>query len=214
MTTNSNDLIAGLVDELEPVRPLRRRTGLALSLAAIALAVVLVLVIVGMRTDLASGSPSAMFLVSSGLFLMLGLATVATALTMASPRVGNVHDGWRWAAAMVGLLPAAALVLALGDLRGAWVASDPAHGLRCLGASLGLGLLVSGVLVLWLRRGAPTAPARAGLVTGIAGGAAGTFAFSLYCPHDTLAHIGLWHGSAVALAGLAGWLIVPKLVRW
>jgi hypothetical protein len=75
--------------------------------------------------------------------------------------------------------------------------------------------LVSGsAMVWWLRRGAPVSPQRAGLQTGLAAGALGTFAFGLSCDYDTVAHLGVWHVVPVVLATLAGRLIVPPLVRW
>ena len=71
MRTDTENLISGLVDELQPVRPLRFRRGLGLAVAAMALAVVLVVTLGGIRPDLAAGRPDPMFLVASGLFLLL-----------------------------------------------------------------------------------------------------------------------------------------------
>ena len=48
----------------------------------------------------------------------------------------------------------------------------------------------------------------------MAAGSAGIFAVTLYCPHNDLLHIGFWHGLSVVLAGIAGRLIIPSLVRW
>ena len=84
------------------------------------------------------------------------------------------------------------------------------------GLAMGLlaGLASAAVLVAWLRRGAPTSPERAGWITGIAAGSLGMFAFSLYCPDDSIYHIGLWHSASVIVAALLGRLIVPRLIRW
>ena len=214
MPNDTQDLISDLVEELQPVRSLRFPWGLGATLAAMALAVVIVLVFGGPRPDLAAGRPDAMFLVADGLFLLLGLASAVTVVVMGMPRVGNSHDGWRWAAAMAAILPFSALLLALGNFHAAWEASEPAHGPVCTISSIGLGLLTAGVLVLWLRRGAPTSLYRAGLLTGIAAGCAGVFAFSFTCPFDSIMHIGLWHGLAVVISALGGLLVVPRLVRW
>jgi hypothetical protein len=87
-------------------------------------------------------------------------------------------------------------------------------GAECLALGVAASLLVAAMLTGWLRRGAPTAPARAGLVAGVAAGAFGSFAVSLHCPVDDIVDIGLWHGAAVlAMAGL-GRLVIPRLVRW
>jgi hypothetical protein len=214
MPTPSDTLIASLVDDLAPARPMRFGRGLAWAIAGIVLGTVLVLALGTIRSDLAAGRPDAMFLVSSGLFLLLALAATATVVRMAAPRVGASHDGWRWAAATAGLLPGVAGLMMITDPGHAWPESAPVHGLMCMGAALAIGTATVAMLVAWLRQGAPTDPQRAGLLTGIAGGAAGVFAGSLRCPLDSLVHIGLWHGAAVVLGALAGWLVVPRLVRW
>ena len=214
MTQDTDTLISGLVDELQPVRPMRFGSGMGLAAAGGALALLLVLSFGPLRPDIAGGNPSGIFLLANGLFLMLGLACGATAVLMGTPRVGNLRNGWGWAAAMAGLLPLSALVLALSNSTSAWQASDPNHGWLCLAYSTGLGLLTAGALIYWLRRGAPTSPERAGLLTGIAAGSAGVFAFSFACPSDAILHIGLWHGAGVTVSALAGRLIVPHLVRW
>lgn len=214
MNRDTDTLISGLVEDLEPVRPLRFSRGLGLALTGIALAVVLVLALRDVRPDVAAGHPHGIFLLSSGLFLLLGLACAAAVVTMGSPRVGNARNGWGWAAAMAGLLPLSAVILAMAEGPAAWQASAPAHGIYCLSYSVMLGLLTAGALVLWLRRGAPTSPERAGLLTGIAAGCAGVFATAFACPIDSIMHIGLWHGLAVTLSAVAGRLIVPPLVRW
>jgi len=209
-----NALIDGLVDDLTPVRPLRFAGGMATALVVLAATTGLVAAWFGLRPDLAAGDPAPLFLIASGLFLLLGLAASVTVTVMATPRVGTHHEGWRWAAAMAGLLPGAALLLAARDPAAAWAQSMPAGGVQCLAWSLALGLATALALTIWLRRGAPTAPDKAGMLTGIAAGCAGVFAFSLSCPADSIIHIGLWHGGAVMLSALAGWLVVPRLVRW
>ncbi len=218
MPHDTDTTIADLVNDLQPVRPLSLRKGMCVALAMIALGVVLAITLGTMRHDLTTGAPSGAFMVSNGLFLILALACAAAVLLMGTPRVGNAQSGWGrgwgWALAMAGLLPLAALILAFANGHAAWEASEPVHGLDCLAASVGLGLMTGGVLVLWLRRGAPTSPEQAGLLTGIAAGASGVFAFSFACSIDAIVHVGLWHGLAVMLSALAGRLIVPPLVRW
>jgi hypothetical protein len=75
-------------------------------------------------------------------------------------------------------------------------------------------LLVFAMLTLWLRRGAPTDPDRAGLVAGVAAGAFGIFGFSLHCPDNDIVHIGLWHSAVVLAMARLGRAMVPRLIRW
>ncbi len=214
MPSQPDIFIAGLVDDLVAVRPLRQRRGMGWAVTAIAAGAVGLLSMTSLRADFARGTPDALGLLSTGLFLVLALASAWAVVDMARPQVGSRREGWVWTALMAALLPLSALALmGLNQLNG------PASGLEmdgttCLTYGLAWSLLTAGALVLWLRRGAPAQPERAGLLTGVAAGAAGVFAVSLYCPHSELIHIGIWHGLTVVLTGLAGWLTIPKLVRW
>ncbi len=211
---NSDALIAQLVDGLEPVRPLRFGAGLALALVAAALSTAAVIALFGLRTDLVAGQFDPMHVVSTGLFLGLGLAASVTVIVMGRPLVGSDHSGWRWAAGMAAFLPLAALIVGVSRSAGAGMSAPADHGWQCLLVGGAASLTVFAALVWWLRRGAPTAPDRAGLVAGIAAGAFGTFAFALHCPDNDIVHIGLWHSAPVLAMALLGRVIVPGLIRW
>lgn len=209
MNRHDTHLIDSLVADLAPVAPLRRGPALALTAAAVIASVMVIAASFGLRSHV-----STLFLLSAGLFLFLGIAAALTLIDMARPQVGSDRTGWAWAAAMAALLPATSLLLGLSNLSSAWAGSDPRWGMLCLAMGLLSGLASAGVLVAWLRRGAPTFPERAGWVTGIAAGSLGIFAFSLHCPDDGIFHIGLWHSATVIAAALLGRLIVPRLIRW
>jgi hypothetical protein len=214
MPQTSDALIAELVDDLAPVKPLRFGEGIALTLAAAGVTAVAVVAAFGLRAEWLAGHLDPMQLVSTGLFLGLALAASVTVVVMGRPQVGSDHSGWRWAAAMAGLLPLAGAIVAA--VRGSQTLSPEVmrHGAECLAGGSAASLLVFALLVLWLRRGAPTSPERAGLVAGVAAGAFGIFAASLHCPDNDIVHIGLWHSAAVVAMGLAGRVVVPRLIRW
>jgi len=69
-------------------------------------------------------------------------------------------------------------------------------------------------MVLHLRRGAPVAPQRAGLLVGLAAGSLGALAYNLHCSYDSMVYTGLWYGLVVGSAAVAGRLVVPRLIRW
>ncbi len=168
----------------------------------------------GFRADLAAGRMDALFLLTAGLYLLLGIASAVAVIAMSRPHVGSDHDGWRWAAAMAALLPLTAAIVAMGGETGTARTATLADDVDCLIAGAAWGTISFGMLVWWLRRGAPTSPERAGLVAGLAAGSLGTFAYSLHCPIGDIVHIGLWHSAAVALFALFGRIAVPRLVRW
>lgn len=214
MSRDTNSLIADLVGELRPVRPLRFSSGLAFALAGAGVTLAVVALLFGIRADVVAGRLDPVFLLATGLFLMLGLAASVTVIVMSRPRVGNDHRGWVWAAAMAALLPLAAVITGIARGPAGISATAAEHGLDCLMAGSALGLLTGAVLTFWLRRGAPTSPERAGLLTGIAAGSFGVFAFSFHCPYSDIVHIGLWHSLVVLLSAALGRLIVPRLIRW
>jgi hypothetical protein len=214
MPRNSDALITELVGDLEPVKPLRFGAGMAATLAAATLSSAVVIALFGLRPDWLEGRVNPMHLLATGLYLGLALAATVTVVVMSRPQVGSDYSGWRWAAAMTGLLPVAGLIVGISRGHDMLAAETMRHGGECLMLGGGASLLVFAMLVLWLRRGAPTAPDRAGLVAGVAAGAFGIFAFSLHCPDNDIVHIGIWHSAVVlAMAGL-GRITVPRLIRW
>ncbi len=214
MPQNSNDFIAGLVDDLRPVVPLGQRRGMTQAVIALATAVVGLASFFHVRNDLMAGRPDAMLMVSAGLFLVLALASAWSVIAMARPFVGAQREGWGWTALMGGVLPVSAIGYFFAErLNGIPVAVE-SDGVVCMELGLLSGALTATVLVLWLRRGAPCNPARAGMMAGVAAGAAGTFAISLCCPHNDILHIGIWHGLTVVLSGVIGRIAMPRLIAW
>jgi len=214
MEQGSNTLIATLVADLEPVRPLGFAEGLAWALGAAGVTVAAVVGLFGLRPQLAAGVIEPMHLIACGLFLGLAVAASVTVVVMSRPQIGNDHDGWRWAAGMAALLPLAGVVVAISRGRDALAPESLRHGAECFAIAGLASLLVFALLVGWLRRGAPTAPDRAGMLAGVAAGSFGIFAFSLHCPIDDIVHVGIWHSAVVLAVGAAGRLAVPRLIRW
>ncbi|WP_374527811.1 NrsF family protein [Novosphingobium sp.] len=214
MPHDPDTFIAGLVADLAPVRPLRQRAGMGRAILALLAGVLGMVTMFGLRSDLASGHPDAMLLLSGGLFLVLTLASSWAVIDMARPYVGIRREGWGWTALMAAVLPLAAMVQWLVARLGGQAMTLDSDGINCLKFGLVWGLITAAVLTLWLRRGAPSRPDRAGLMAGVASGSAGIFAVALYCPHNDLLHIGVWHGATVVIAGLVGRLVIPRLIAW
>lgn len=214
MEHGSNTLIAALVADLEPVRPLGLAEGLAWALGAAGVTVAAVVGLFGLRPQLAAGVIEPMHLIACGLFLGLAIAASVTVVVMSRPQIGNDHGGWRWAAGMAALLPLAGVVVAISRGRDMLAPGSLRHGAECFAIAGLASLLVFALLVAWLRRGAPTAPDRAGMLAGVAAGSFGIFAFSLHCPIGDIVHVGIWHSAVVLVAGAAGRLAVPRLIGW
>ncbi|ALC13330.1 NrsF family protein [Sphingopyxis sp. 113P3] len=206
-----DELIDGLADDLEPVRP-RRITRASLWVGAGWLAAgALLLWIFGMRQDLAAMPVLSML--TFWLVAMVAIATIWSALRMGLPGVGRDYGGWRWTALAALALPLSALFVGFSGERSA-IEAARAGVYPCFPMALASGLGVGAALFGWLRAGAPTSPARAGWVIGLGSGASGATIVALHCPLDDIVHIALWHGGAVLLAAVAGRLVLPPLLRW
>ena len=208
-----NTLLDELAEDLAPVQPIRLWQGVALVALSAVATVVLVELIDGLWRGIVAGRASALFFIANGMFALAGTAASFAVLRMASPHVGNRHDGARWATLMIALLPLAAFVTLGLSGTFAEVRADM-YGFDCFLAGSASGLLTFSALTAWLRRGAPVSLNAAGLYTGIAAGAIGSFAYGLACPIDTIAHLASWHVLPIVLSAIVGRLVVPRLVRW
>lgn len=137
MNRVSNSLLDDLAADLAPVQPIRLWQGIALLALSALATVALVELIDGLWRSIAAGRASDMFFIANGMFALVGAAATFAVIKMASPHVGNRHDGARWATGTIVLLPLTA-VLTLG-LFGAFdqIASDP-RGLSCFRRGNGL----------------------------------------------------------------------------
>jgi hypothetical protein len=205
--------IAALVDDLEPVKALTPRRPLLIAAAITVVMLAVVALTRGVRPDVLAGHPDAMFLIRSGILLLLGGGTAHAVLGMASPAVGKVQMSWQMALAAAFLFPIAALIVGItGDIGYAMSAMYSVG--QCLMFSAIGGIATALPMIMHLRRGAPTSPARAGWLVGIASGGLGAFAYNLHCPFNSIVYIGIWYTLAVGICAVVGRLVVPRLIRW
>lgn len=209
-----SDFVDQLVENLQPVRPLSAHWSSAAMLGLALVGFAAVAAVLGVRADLVAGQPNPVVLLRGGMLLVLGLVTTASAFALARPAVGRQDRSWAGATAMAASVPAAALLFALLDpaaaLRAVWWSS----AINCLFVSLSAALGFGAIIVAQLRRGAPVQLGRAGWVTGIAAGSLGVLVYSIHCPANHIAYIGLWYTLPIAISAVSARLIVPRLVRW
>jgi hypothetical protein len=210
--------MSNLIDDLEPVRVVKRRDNLLLVAGATLIASIGVAMTYGARSDVLAGNPHPMVIIRAGLLVLLGIATTLAVTTAALPSVGKSHNGWLWALAAAALFPFAAFcnfayLYASGQPLGLFMV-DFEYGARCLMISAVSALWIGSFMTWWLRRGAPIALNRAGWLVGIAAGSFGAFSFNVHCNSVSIFYIGFWYSIAVTLCAVAGRLIVPRLIRW
>jgi len=211
--TQNNFNIDALVDDLTPVKPINSASAIIVIAAIALISLVAISSLTELRIDLAAGEPSAVFLMRAGILGLLGFATAHSVLTMAKPSVGRHNSSSQIALAFAALFPLGGIIAAMTGDNTLAIASTESV-LKCLAYSSIASVATAVPMVLALRRGAPTSPETAGLLTGVASGGLGAFAYSFYCPFDSLAYTGVWYTIAVAMSAAAGRFIIPRLIRW
>lgn len=69
--------------------------------------------------------------------------------------------------------------------------------------------------VTWaFRRLAPTNLRLAGFLAGVTSGSTAAVLYALYCPETTASFLVSWYSLGIAAAGLIGWVLGPRLLRW
>ncbi|WOE76238.1 DUF1109 domain-containing protein [Alterisphingorhabdus coralli] len=215
--------IGALVDDLEPVNPLRIRDGMAMAITLTLFVGVGISLFLGLRNGLVSGNIETIYVLRLLALLSVGLTAGYAAMSMARPAVGGENRSfeslaWRIALGLAAAFPLAALAnFALDIPRSAEAMTSlfvPTVGRECLTFSGMSALMIGAAIVTWLRRGAVMAPERAGWLVGLAAGGFGAAAYSIYCPINGVIYIGTWYSLAVLISAVAGRLIVPRLLRW
>ena len=207
----TDDLIAQLTDDLEPVR--RVAPPWRAALAWFGLAALLIGAAVawsGFRHDIAER-----LMVPEERLNLVAAALTGMAAAFAAFQLAMPDRSTRWTLLP---LPFAALWLSglgWGCLRdmveNGWPALSTSFG--CTRFILGFGLPLT-ALILWMARHAtPMRPAPVAALGGLAAAAISSVGLSLVHHLDAAAMVLIWHGSAIALVTALGWFWGPSAMR-
>lgn len=193
----------------------RTSAGLLLALAALLVAVqgTIAFALGDVRTDLASGAPSAILI-----WRILASATLAGLAATMAIRLRlplQTTNSWSAAALTVALVAVAVgwtLDLVYPSPLPLLVRLRPMTGLHCIAVVMVNGLPMLALIAVLLRRGATVRPVAASAWAGLAAGATGGLVWALACPIDDPVYATLWYALAFAsLTGLAR-LLLPRAV--
>lgn len=209
--------IEALVGDLRPVVPLRLWRGTVAGLGLTVLAVGGVWLTFGLRADVIAMHPAPIVVARGAALLAGGIALLVAALRAAVP--GRDDRGATVLGTMIlGIMPVGLMGLLLNGIvarqRPDFAELTSQITLRCFGIASAASLLVGVGLVLWIRQAAPTDLARAGWLIGWAAAALGTFAYSLFCPSQTMAFVTAVYPAAMLLAATVIRFATPPLLRW
>ncbi|MGB5725386.1 MAG: NrsF family protein, partial [Parasphingorhabdus sp.] len=132
----SDLMIDRLVEDLTPVKPLKKRDGLVLTLLIAAVIAAAVVMIGGVRGDIMMGMPHPMFFLRGGALLLLGVTSSYAVIAMSQPAVGNSFKGWIWALCAALLIPVTAVVMAMIAAPDNMAIFVPRYGMEGLGISM------------------------------------------------------------------------------
>ncbi|HEY0329256.1 MAG TPA: DUF1109 domain-containing protein [Rhodopseudomonas sp.] len=211
----TDDLIALLSTNVEPVGYRSGARGIWLAVAAgAAAAVAAVVVVLGPRAQLGTLATLAPALLKIGLALLILVPAALTLIRIARP--GGERRGalLLLAAPFVAVMTLLGLGLAMAPGAHWTAALHSAQGLECLISIPLIALVPFAVLVWTVRRLAPTDLSRAGALVGLIAGCLSATGYALHCIDDTVPFVALWYGGTIALCTLGGWLLGPRLLRW
>jgi hypothetical protein len=209
----TDDLIRTLA--ADTVRPLGAGITLMVGLLpSLLVAVFAVWIGLGFRADVLASLTIPVSAARIVLTAILGIAATRLALLLARPEGPLTARLWPLAAV------AAA---ALGLLVWAYVTTPPEARqmatvgktmVTCLVAIPLLSVLPVASVLFVLRRGATTAPAKAGFVAGLAGSGFAAAIYALHCIESSPLFYVTWYGLAIMGVTLVTTLIAPHFLRW
>jgi hypothetical protein len=212
---NTDELIAALAMDTKPVRSGQAAFGLVAALTAgTAAAMALIAIFIG-DPLLGTRSVSVMTFGVKMAFTT-SLLLLAGYLLYQSGRPGHEPGrGLPWIAApfvLVAILAAIALASAPAGVTHTLIFGS-SWQVCLLSVSL-LSIPVYAMLLVALRRLAPTDLRLTGLLAGLTSGATAALVYALHCPETSPAFLLIWYGLGIVAAGLAGRAAGPLLLRW
>ncbi|MEP9385612.1 NrsF family protein [Mesorhizobium sp. KR9-304] len=206
-------LIRTLALDAPRAAPMGRAWAVALA-AALAGAAIVFFSVVGPRPDIAAAAETWRFLYKFVVTIALLAASLWALAALARP-------GGMSPARLAALLVAPCLLAASVLIEVAALPSDQLgprllgnNALLCLTFIPLIGVGPAAAFLLALRHGAPTSPALAGAVAGLAaGGLAATF-YAAHCTDDSPLFVATWYPMAIAILAAAGAAAGRLVIRW
>ncbi len=211
----TEDIIEQLASGLKPVPALSLERRLALAvLPGLGVSLLLMLAILGPRVDMHEALTELGFWIKSAYNALLALTAFFAVGRLTRPE-GNSGCLFVWLALIFVVMAAIALVqlgFAFPDNYRTLVLGSSALHCPFLIVAFALPVFLANFSVL--KRSAPTDPALAGFVAGIAAGAAGAWVYSWFCTENGMAFVLIWYSLGIFITGLIGAFAGSRFLRW
>jgi hypothetical protein len=183
-------------------------------LLAIAVAAIVFAAAIGPRPDIAAAAETMRFLFKFVVTALLAVTAVSALSALSRPQDASRQKLIRLAAAPVLLLAAIGLELAVVP-SGEWgTRLVGSNSLYCLSLIPLMGIGPLALFVAALRHGAPSRPAMAGAVAGLAAGGIAATLYAAHCTDDSPLFVATWYTLAIAMLTAAGAFAGKKFARW
>jgi hypothetical protein len=211
---DTNELIKALAADTRPPAASLSSVWWGAAGLAVAVAATVFFALLGPRPDIAAAAETPRFLFK--FILTITLAVSAFGLARALSRPGET---WREALPYLTAAPALIVMAVIVEIfvlpPGTW--SGKLVGTNSIACLTYIPLIGIGPLAIFLRalcHGAPTRPALAGAVAGLAaGGIAATF-YAAQCTDDSPLFVATWYTIAIAGLALIGAATADRIVHW
>lgn len=212
---NTDALVVRLASDVKSVSRWTVATRLSLGIVAGAVVtLILVWVGLGFRTDLGFAMRRPEFWIKWGYTVSLGLAAVALVARLARPEPVSLVRFWPMAipCVLLGLLSASEMAhVPTADWLAMWLGDT---WKTCPWLVLMLSVPIFAGLLWSFRRLAPTQLHTAGAAAGLAAGTWAAAVYCLHCPEASAVFVLTWYTLGIGLAGAAGAMLGPWLLRW
>jgi hypothetical protein len=211
----TDELIALLATEAQPVPRHAARRHLALALAAaLPLSIAIMALAYGVRPGLLASLAGAMAWIKILLPAAIGASGFLAVQRLARPGV-RVRGAW------LGIVLPIVVLWAAGAM--VWLGAPPQDRDALLWGStwrtcvfnialIALPVFVAAIVAL--RGLAPTRPALAGAAAGVLAGGAGAAVYALHCPELGVPFLAVWYVLGMALPVVVGAILGRALLRW
>lgn len=208
----TDELIAALAADAQPLRRSPERTVIGALAAGVAVALLAFLLALGARHDIAQALLSWRFVLKLVIVAMAALLITRECVRLMRP----LARASIWPIlAVVALIAAALAVELLISPSSTW--SEKLVGKNaviCLTSIPLLSFAPLASLMIALRSGAPTSPAWTGAVAGLASAALGATLYALHCTDDSPLFVATWYVAAATIMTGIGAILGGRLLRW
>jgi hypothetical protein len=196
-----------------PQRPVGEVLALALLLAA-PISIALFMSLLGLRPDVRTAMHNPFFDLKFVVTVALAATAIIVSLHIARPEASL--RGWAWLL----LIPAGLLVLGIAaemmmPHQRSWLARLVGNNAAiCVPSIVLFSLPLLAAALLALRRGAPSRPALAGAVAGLAAGGLGATLYASHCADDSPLFVATWYSIAIVMLAAVGALLGRRMLRY